>query len=187
VATCYFKENGMPKGTVNQDLAGLVSGRSAPASFPVMDSSSMELSDTHKILREDVKMNRIRYEFPSGFNKLDLFEECRALTLLDDFQTMYDITMQMLVDKDLVIKIKNNDGGYSMLCEAHITDKFQNLRGFDAIDSYPVLITWLTEFIAEELLKKYPLPGNDQPQPQTAETQKKGTKAGKGTSKKYPS
>jgi hypothetical protein len=171
--------------TVNEGLAEKVSGRKAPRSFLVLDSEVMELSETHKILREDVKMNRVRYEFPSGFNKLDLFEECRALTLLEDFQTMYDITMQMLVNKDLVIKIKDNDGSFITLCEAHITDKFQDLRGYDAIDKYPVLVTWLTEFIAEELLKKYPLPGSEAPQSKAAE--KKGTKDGKGISKRYRS
>jgi hypothetical protein len=148
---------------INTELAEQIVGRRAPVKFPVLDASVMEYADTHRIMREDIKMNRIIYEFPSGLNKLDLFEECRALTLLEDFQTMYDLTMQLLVNKDMLIKIKNDDGSATLLCEAHITDKFQDLRGYDAIDKYPVLVTWLTEFMAEELIKKYPLPGKSQP------------------------
>jgi hypothetical protein len=172
-------------GMVNTALAEAVSGRRPPHQFPVLDASVLEMEATHKIVREDVKSNRMIYEFPAGFNKLSLFEECRALTLLEDFETMYDITMQMLVDKDLVIKIRNNDGSVTQLCEVHVTDRFQDLRGCDAIDAYPVVITWLTEFIAAELLKKYPLPGEEAPQPMVAK--KKQTRGGEGLSTKYPS
>ncbi len=168
-------------GVVNEDLAKKVSGREQPKRFLVLDSSVLDMEETHKIIREDVKQNRIVYEFPAGLNKLDLFEECRALTLLDDFATMYDVTMQLLVDKDVTIKIRNNDGSLSVLEEMHITNKFQDLRGYSSIDKWPVLVTWLTEFMAAELLKKYPLPGSEAPQSTTA---KKKTKGGERESTK---
>ena len=161
---------------VNRDLARKVSGHDAPRQFPVLDAEVLELSEVHKIIREDVKQTRMIYEFPSGYNKLSLFEECRALTLLDYFETMYDVTMQMLVDKDLRIKIRNNDGSTTTLCEFHIVDRYQDLRGVDEIDKYPVLITWLTEFMAAELLKKYPLPGKEAARPATADKKTTGGK-----------
>jgi hypothetical protein len=166
----------MKNGLVNAELAQKVSGRKPPRQFPVLDASVLELEESNRIMREDVKQNRMVYEFPSGFNKLSLFEECRALTMLDDFQTMYDITMQMLVNKDLVIKMRNDDGTVTTLVEVHVTDRFQDLRGCEAIDKYPVLITWLAEFMAAELRKKYPLPGKEANPPATAEKRMKGGK-----------
>ena len=158
---------------INENVAEQLTGRKAPHRFPVLDSTASDQAETHRIIREDVRLNRIRYEFPSGLNKLDLFEECRALTKLDDFDTMYDLTMQMLADKDLVIKLQLEDGSFKQMCAIHVTDKFQNMRGDDFIDRYPVVITWLTQFMADALLKKYPLPGSDQDQPQTKAAKKK--------------
>ena len=165
---------------LNEKLAEQMTGRKAPKEFPVLDASVLEMRETHQILREDVKMNGIRFEFPSGFNKLDLFEECRALTLLDDFEAMYDITMQMLANKDLVVKLRNTNGEFVTVLEAHIVDKFQNLRGYDFIDKYPIVVTWLTEFMQEELAKKYPLPGKILDQPKAAE------KSGKSLVRRSP-
>ncbi len=170
-------------GMVNKSLAEKVSGRKPPKAFPVLDASVLEMEATHKVVREDVKQNRVIYEFPAGFNRLSLFEECRALTMLEDFETMYDITMQMLANKDLTIKMRNNDGSISVLCELHVTDRFQDLRGCDVIDRYPILVTWLTEFMAAELLKKYPLPGDEAPQPTAAKMSKE--RGGKELSVKY--
>jgi hypothetical protein len=114
--------------------------------------------EDQKITRDDVKRNRIEYEFPGGFNRLDLFEECRALTMLDDFDAMYDITMQMLTGKSVVVRIKNHNGTKTELCSFQVVDKLQNLRAIAAIDEYPCIITWLTEMIAGTLLKKFPTP-----------------------------
>jgi hypothetical protein len=160
-------------GMVNESLAEQVSGHAAPHQFPVLDASVLELEEAHKVIREDVKQTRMVYEFPAGFNKLPLFEECRALTRLDDFETMYDVTMQMLVGKDVRIKLRGNEGYEETLCEFHVTERFQDLRGVDAIDRYPIIVTWLTEFMAAELLKKYPLPGKRAAGPATAERTRK--------------
>jgi len=166
-------------GMVNKEMAEKMTGVKRPHEFLALDASSLEFEEAHKAIREDIKQSRMIYEFPSGFNKLSLFEECRALTMLDDFQAMYDITMQLLVDKDLTIKMRNNDGSVTTLCEVHVTDRFQNLRGVDVIDKYPILVTWLAEFIAADLLKKYPLPGKEAATPATAP---KKTRGGKGAS-----
>jgi hypothetical protein len=81
---------------------------------------------------------------------------------------MYDLTMQMLVGKPVAINIKNLDGSKTELCSFQVVDRYQNLRGVEAIDEYPWLVTWLTEFIGAYISKKYPLPGRNLSQPQAA-------------------
>jgi hypothetical protein len=154
-------------------------GVAPPRAFLALDASVLDQQETHRIVREDVKQNRIEYIFPEGLNQVDLFEECRALTMLDDFDTMYDLTVQMLVGRPLVINIKNSDGSKTELCSFQIVDRYQNLRNVEAINEYPVVVTWLTEFIAATLLKKYPLPINKPPRPRAAE--KNGTPRKKTT------
>jgi hypothetical protein len=160
-------------------MAEQATGRATPKQYPVLDASVLEMADAHRIVREDVKMNCVRYSFPAGFNKLPLFEECRALTKLDDFDVMYDVLMQMLENKDVRIELKDSNNRYQLLSEFHVTDRYQDLRGVDEIDEYPVLITWLTQFIATELLKKYPRPGSEVPPTKVAEkeTKKGGRRA----------
>jgi len=153
-----------------------------PPNF-VLDASVLDMQETYEVIREDVKQNRIQYLFPAGLNQVDLFEECRALTRLDDFDTMYDLTMQMLEGKPLMILLKNLDGSSTILANFQVTDRYMNLRGQDAIDRYPYLVTWLTEFIGAYLSKKFPQPTRSQLQAQAAE--KKGSKkkaAGTATS-----
>jgi hypothetical protein len=143
-------------------------GVTPPRAFLALDASVLDHVETHEIIRDDIKQNRIEYIFPAGFNQVDLIEECRALTMLDDFDTMYDFTMQMLVGKPVVINIKNFDGSKTELCSFQVVDRYQNLRGVEAIDEYPWLVTWLTEFIGAYISKKYPLPGRSPSQPQAA-------------------
>jgi hypothetical protein len=144
-------------------------GVSPPRSF-ILDASVLDMAEAHRIVAEDIKLNRIIFKFPAGLNKLDLFEECRILTKLDDFDAMYDYTMRKLEGKPVEICIKNYDGSTSELCSFQVTDVYQDLHGIDAIDEHPVIVTWLTEFLGADLLKKYPLPGRSQlPQPQEAE------------------
>lgn len=143
----------------------------------ILDASVFDEQETYELLREDIKLNRIEYQFPAGLNQVDLFEECRALTRLDDFDTMYDLTMQMLVGKPLVILIKNYDGSKMELCSLQVTDRYMNLRGIGAINDYPILVTWLTEFIGAYLSKKFPVPGASRSQLQTPENKKKQPKA----------
>jgi hypothetical protein len=142
-------------------------GVAPPRSF-ILDATVLEEQELHEVTREDVKQNCIEFVFPEGLNQVDLLEECRALTKLDDFDTMYDLTMQMLEGKPVVINIRRPDGVKAELCAFQVVDRFQNLRGVDAINEYPVLVTWLCEFIGAHMAKKYPLPGNIPPQPRAA-------------------
>jgi hypothetical protein len=143
-------------------------GVSPPRAFLALDASILDDQEELKIAREDVKLNRVEYVFPGGFNRVDLFEECRALTMLDDFDTMYDFTMQMLEGKPVTINLKNPDGSRTELCSFQIVDRYQNLRSIEAVDKYPFLVTWLTEFIGAHIGKKFPLPAQNPSQPRAA-------------------
>jgi hypothetical protein len=142
-------------------------GKENPVIF--LDASILDSEEVHAVLREDIKQNRIQFVFPAGLNQVDLFEECRALTRLDDFDTMYDFTMQCLHGKPVTILIMNDDGSKSELCSFQVTDRYMNLRGVDIIDQFPILVTWLTEFMGAYISKKYPRPGRNQSQQQAAE------------------
>lgn len=164
-------------GIVNTDLGASISGMEPPKSF-ILDASVLDYQEEGKIVSEDVKRNRVVFSFPAGVNKLDLLEECRALTMIEDFDMMFDVTMQMLVNKDLVIYIKNEAGQPVEKANVHITDRYQDLRGCDFIDEYPVVVTWLVEFIAGMLSKKYPMPGPAVSAPPQPSKNPKGSKKG---------
>lgn len=121
------------------------------------------LADSHRteVSRFNVQQSRISFEFPEGFTQLRLIEECRALNALDvsdpdNFDLMYDITMQMLVGKVVFIYFTDDDDKKHELSRFVVTDRYMDLRGVDAIDEYPTLVNWLVEFIAEYLAKKFP-------------------------------
>jgi len=145
--------------------------REIPKSF-ILDASVFDMQETYEIMKEDIKQNRIEFQFPEGLNQVDLLEECRALSKLDDFDTMYDLTMQMLEGKPLLILIKNYDGSKTVLANFQITDRYMNLRGEEAINRYPILVTWLTEFIGVHLSKKFPVPTGSQLQAQAPKNNK---------------
>jgi hypothetical protein len=154
-------------------------GVTPPRAFLALDASVLDHAETHKIVREDIKQNRVEYIFPDGLNQVDLLEECRALTMLDDFDTMYDLTMQMLAGKPVTINIKTLDGSKTELCSFQVVDRYQNLRGVEAVNEYPYLVTWLTEFIGAYISKKYPIPGRNPLPPQ--ESEKPGGKQTRST------
>jgi hypothetical protein len=124
----------------------------------ILDASILDEVEVHEVMRDDVKRNRIQYIFPAGLNQLDLLEECRALNKLDDFDLMYDITMQALAGKPVTIVSVCDDGARQELCSFQVTDRYMNLRGIDVIDAFPCLVSWLTEMIGAHLSKKYPTP-----------------------------
>lgn len=150
-------------------------GLKKPRSF-ILDASVLDGLENHEILREDIKQNRLEYEFPDGLNTIDLFEECRALTLLDDFDSMYDVTMRLLTGKSVVIRMKHHNGVKTELCAFQVVDRAQNLRAIPAIDEYPCLILWLTEMIGGLLLKKYPAPLKNALPPEAPEKTGSGKK-----------
>jgi hypothetical protein len=141
---------------MENSFAETAAGVSPPRAFLALDVSVMDGLETYKIVRDDVKQNRVEFVFPDGLGQADLVEECRALTKIGDFDTMYDLTMQMLVGKPVVVNIKNRDGSRTELCSFQVVDRYQNLRGVEAVNEFPCLVTWLTEFIGAYLLQKYP-------------------------------
>jgi hypothetical protein len=135
-----------------------------------LDASILDHLDIHHVVREDIKLNRIEFIFPDGLNQIDLFEECRALTHPGDFDVWYDFMMQSLVGKPVTINIKNVDGSRTELCTFQVVDRYQNLRGVNALNDNPCLVIWLTEFIEADCSKKYPRPGEWLPQARAAKT-----------------
>ena len=78
---------------------------------------------------------------------------------LDDFDLMYDITMQMLVGKPVVINVKGYDGATkSLYTKFVVTDRHMDLRGVPELNENPVVVVWLTKLVSEYLRKKYPRP-----------------------------
>ena len=108
----------------------------------------------------EIQQEKIEFEFPQGFAKLRLIEECRALNALDtydpdNFDLLYDITMQMLTGKVVAVSFKEGKKK-TELARFVVTDRYMNMRSIDIIDEYPVLVNWLVEFVSGYLGKKYP-------------------------------
>ena len=125
-----------------------------------LDSSVLKGKDIEEAIKLEIQHNVIQFKFPDGFAQLRLIEECRALNALDvsdpdNFDLMYDITMQMLTGK-VVEVIMKNDAGDKSLAQFLVTDRYMDLRGVPLIDEYPIVVNWLVEFIAGYLGKKYP-------------------------------
>ena len=125
-----------------------------------LDASILQNREKEEAVKLDVQQNKIRFEFPQGFSEIRLIEECRALNALDvsipeNFDLLYDITMQMLNGK--VVFIYYVDGGVkNEVARFVVTSRYMNLRGVPFIDTYPVVVNWLVEFIAGYLGKKFP-------------------------------
>lgn len=125
-----------------------------------LDASILQNREKEEAVKLDVQQNKIRFEFPQGFSEIRLIEECRALNALDvsipeNFDLLYDITMQMLNGKVVFIyyvdgRVKNEVARFV------VTSRYMNLRGVPFIDTYPVVVNWLVEFIAGYLGKKFP-------------------------------
>ena len=157
---------------LNKNFASKIAGASPPRSF-ALDATILDYQYVYEVNLDDTKRNRIEFVFPDGMNKLDLFEECRAMRKLDDFDTMFDLTMQLLENRDVVINYFLPNGEKEQLCMFHVTDKYQDLRGVEEIDKWPILVTWLTEFVGGMLLKKCPMPGTKSLPEQASKKDKK--------------
>lgn len=126
-----------------------------------LNASSVADVDRDFLKRKQIQRNNIEFVFPDGFTQLRLIEECRALNALDvevpeNFDLMYDITMQMLTGKSVIVNFVERDLSRVEIGKFHVTDRYMNLRGAELIDEYPILVNWLVEFIAGYLGKKYP-------------------------------
>lgn len=114
-----------------------------------------------KRLRDFIKQDCISFRFPNGFNSIPLIEECRALNALDvsnpdNFDLIFDITIQMLVGKVVTIMFRDINDKWTPAASFVIANRYQNLRGIPIIDEYPVLVNWLVEYMADYLGKKFP-------------------------------
>lgn len=126
-----------------------------------LDASAIADKEVDKAIRFNVQQNRIKFEMPDGFSQLRLIEECRALNALDledadNFDLMYDITMQMLCGKPVFVYYVDNFSKETEIGHFVVTDRYMNLRGVPIIDEYPILVNWLVEFVAGYLGKKFP-------------------------------
>ena len=126
-----------------------------------LNASNIADKDVESIRRYKVQQNNIEFYFPDGFAELRLIEECRALNALDvedpdNFDLLYDITMQMLTGKTVLVYFIDEDTSRHLIGKFQVTNRYMNLRSADIIDEYPVLVNWLVEFVAGYLGKKYP-------------------------------
>lgn len=128
--------------------------------YLALDASVFDDHNTVEAIRTDVELNRIVFEFPTGFSEIDFVEECRALNNLEDFDFMFDITMQLLIGKPVVIYLKKYSDAEDkvMIAKFVITDRYMNLRGIDILNKYPIIVNWLVKMIGEYLSKKFPRP-----------------------------
>lgn len=127
-----------------------------------LDASVLDNKEESNIIKQYIKQNNLIFEFPEGFTELRLIEECRALNALDlsnpdNFDLMYDITMQMLAEKPVGIFYKDEKGNKVEVCKFVVTNRYMDLRGILFINEYPIVVNWLVEFIAGFLSKKLPL------------------------------
>ena len=125
-----------------------------------LDASVLKGKTEDEIAKVDVQQNKIVFEFPQGFSELRLIEECRAINALDirdpdNFDLMYDITMQMLNGRVVFIYFKEGNSK-TEVARFVVTSRYMDLRGVPFICAYPVVVNWLVEFIAGYLGKKYP-------------------------------
>lgn len=122
-----------------------------------LDASVLRGKERDKNVKLALKMDAMRFEFPAGINQdIPFIEELRALENIDDDDFMYDITMQMLVGKRVLIQCRDLENKYHTVCDFIVTDRYMNLRGVPYLDKYPIVFLWLVDFMRNYLLKKYP-------------------------------
>ncbi len=141
--------------------------------FLVLNAGIKDDIEQERILRADVQQNRIEFVFPEGLAEVSLFEQCRAYCDLDNFDNMYDVTMQFLAGKHIMIYLTNYDGSRDLIGEARVVDKYQDLRIMQCIADYPIIVYWLVEFVSAMMLKKYPVPLSKPPVTTKAKGKKK--------------
>jgi len=124
--------------------------------FLALDANVLANRERHNTIKLDVQLNRIRFVFPEGLQTIPLIEECRALNALEDFDLMFDITMQLLTEKGVYIYLMDYEDKEHLVAKFVVTDRYMDLRGVPFINQYPVVVTWLVDFIAGLLAKKYP-------------------------------
>ena len=137
--------------------------------YLTLNASVKNLSEQRKAVILDIEYNKIEFEFPGGFATLPLIEECRALNDLDDFDLMFDITMQLISGKSVYIYLKDDKGERHLFEKFHCTGRYMDLRGVPKINEYPIIVNWLVSFVGEHLRKKYPRLSESELQAMTSE------------------
>jgi hypothetical protein len=69
---------------------------------------------------------------------------------------MFDITMQLMVEKPVHIYLMDYNDKEHLVAKFMVTDRYMDLRGVPFINKYPVVVTWLVDFVAGMLAKKFP-------------------------------
>lgn len=126
-----------------------------------LNASSIAETEADEVRRLKIQRNNIEFNFPDGFADIPLIEECRAINALDisepdNFDLMYDITIQMLIGKTVLVYFIDELSVRNLIGKFVVTNRYMNLRSADIIDEYPILVNWLVEFIAGHLGKKFP-------------------------------
>jgi len=133
-------------------------GISKPRSFMV-DSSILEQQEEHNLIREEIRLHRVIFNFPEGVNDIDLFDRCRLLYTTEDYETAYVTVLSMLEGKPVQVLLKPYDGSEPILfTEFQVVDKEQNLAQIPDLNEYPIIINWLIDYMVAREEKKYPLP-----------------------------
>jgi hypothetical protein len=143
--------------------------------FLKLDASATEYLEVDELVKRDIELNRIEFIFPDGFNQVPIVEECRVLTKLNDFDSVYELMMKMLADKTVIINLKDSGGSFKTVAQFHITNKDMDLRGVEFLAQNPIVVNWMTNFVAGHLAKKYPRLSLDTP-PLTTSKKAQGRK-----------
>ena len=140
------------------DFAEETTGVKKPKSF-ILDSSVLQNQEEFDAIKEEIKQNRVIFEFPGGLNDIDLFDRCRMLCATDDFEICYDTVVAMLEGKPVIVSLRNYDNKTtSVFAEFQVVNKDMDLKSIPALNEYPIIVNWLVEFIVGLELKKFPLP-----------------------------
>jgi len=149
--------------------------------FLSLDASIMDGADDLELIRDYIKETRIEFQIYSpdgGDNPLkgvSLFEQCRALCDVDDFDNMYDFTMRVLQGKRLVIYIRDDDGSRRAIGDAVVKDRLDDMTlVFPVFGEYPVLMNWLVEWMGAYIAKKFPLPTSGASEKAAGKKKRKG-------------
>ena len=135
-----------------------IGGVEPPRSF-LLTADILNNIEDNELIKEDIKLHRIIFEFPEGVNDIDIFDRCRLLFSTDNFEVCYEAVLAMLEGKPVRVYLLNYDNvTKNLLTEFLITNKESDLRTHPALNKWPILVNWLVEFIVGLEEKKYPVP-----------------------------
>jgi len=133
-------------------------GIKKPRSF-ILDSSILANQEEFDAVKEEIKQNRVIFEFPTGLNDIDLLDRCRMLCATDDFELCYETVLEMLEGNPVRVLLRNYDNKTnSLFAEFQVVNKDMDLKAIPALNDYPIIVNWLVEFIVGLEVKKFPLP-----------------------------